>query len=194
MSVSSKIVDKLTELPAASSLALYVDVNTYFDALRAVVDIFATQNDLYVFYISSTIPSKNIVSLLEILGVDTSRIFFVDTISHLMANAGEMNDRYLYIESPTMLENIMLKIEFLLRKYNDKKAVVVLDSVNSMAIHNDLKILSEFLHIFVTSLRSWEAYMVIISMKEQNSQEIVNMLNLVCDDMVDVGGESDEGV
>jgi len=189
MSVSSNIVDKLSELPPASSLALYVDVNTYFDALRAIVDIFATKEDLYVFYISSTIPSKNIVGLLEILGVDTSRVFFVDTISHLMANAGETSDKFLYIESPTMLENVMLKIEYLLRKYNDKKAIVVLDSVNSMAIHNDLKILSEFLHIFVTSLRSWESYMVIISMKEQNSEEMINMLNLVCDDAYDAGGE-----
>ncbi|EDY36162.1 hypothetical protein ABOONEI_2149 [Aciduliprofundum boonei T469] len=58
-----------------------------------------------------------------------------------------------------------------------------------MAIHNDLKILSEFLHIFVTSLRSWESYMVIISMKEQNSEEMINMLNLVCDDAYDAGGE-----
>ncbi len=189
MSVTSSIVDKLNELPPASSLALYVSLNTYFDALRAIVDIFATKNDLNVFYISSTIPSKNIVGLLEILGVDTSRVFFVDTISHLMASASETSDKYLYIESPTMLENIMLKIEYLLRKYRDKKAVVVLDSVNSMAIHNDLKILSEFLHIFVTSLRTWEAYMVIISMKEQNSPDIVNMLNLVCDDVFDAGGE-----
>ena len=68
MSVTSNIVDKLSELPPASSLALYVSVNTYFDALRAIVDIFATKNDLYVFYISSTMPSKNIVGLLEILG------------------------------------------------------------------------------------------------------------------------------
>ncbi len=190
MSITSSIVDKLDELPPASSLALYVSVNTYFDALRAIVDIFATKHDLYVFYISSTMPSKNIVGLLEILGVDTSRIFFVDTISHLMANAGEMSDRFLYIESPTMLENVMLKIDYLHRKYGDKKAIVVLDSVNSMAIHNDLKILSEFLHIFVTSLRSWESYMVIISMKEQNTQDIVSMMNLICDDAFDAGGES----
>lgn len=189
MSITSSIVDKLDELPPASSLALYVSVNTYFDALRAIVDIFATKHDLYVFYISSTMPSKNIVGLLEILGVDTSRIFFVDTISHLMANAGEISDRFLYIESPTMLENVMLKIDYLHRKYGDKRTIVVLDSVNSMAIHNDLKILSEFLHIFVTSLRSWESYMVIISMKEQNTQDIVSMMNLICDDAFDAGGE-----
>ncbi len=185
MSVTSKIVDKLEELPSSSSIAVYVDVNTYFDALRALVDIFPTRHDLYVFYISATIPSKNIENLFELLGIDTNRVFFVDTIAHLMMGSTELSDRYLYIESPTMLENIMLKVEYLSRKYRERKSVVILDSLNSMAIHNDPKILSEFLHIFVTSLRSWDSYMAILAMKEQNTQEIESMLNLVCDDIFD---------
>ncbi len=187
MTVTTKIVEKMDELPPASSLALYVDVNSYFDSLRALVDIFATKNDLYVFYISSTIPSRNIVGIFELLGIDTGRVFFVDTISHLMPVEKKMSDKFLYIESPTMLENVMLKVEYLLRKYRDKKALVILDSVNSMAIHNDLKILSEFLHIFVTTLRSWEAYMVILSLQEQTTPEIRNMLNFVTDDTLEVG-------
>ena len=109
-----------------------------------------------------------------------------------MMGSTQISDKFLYIESPTMLENIMLKVEYLLRKYNDKKAVVILDSVNSMAIHNDLKILSEFLHIFVTSLRSWDAYMVILAMKEQNTPEIESMLNLVCDEIIDPSEEVSE--
>ncbi len=190
MAVTTKIVEKMDELPPASSLALYVDVNSYFDSLRALVDIFATKNDLYVFYISSTIPSRNIVGIFELLGIDTARVFFVDTISHLMPVEKEMSDKFLYIESPTMLENVMLKVEYLLRKYRNKKTLVILDSVNSMAIHNDLKILSEFLHIFVTTLRSWEAYMVILSLQEQTTPEIRNMLNFVTDDSLEVGGVS----
>ena len=185
MSVTSKIIDKMEELASASSIALYVDVNTYFDALRAVVDVFSARHDLNVFYISSTIPSKNILNLFELLGIESNRVFFVDTISHLMMSSKEISDKYLYVESPTMLENVMLKIEYLTRKYKDKKSIVVLDSVNSMAIHNDPRILSEFLHIFVTSLRSWESYMVILAMKEQNTKEIEAMLNLVCDDIYD---------
>ena len=126
------------------------------------------------------------MNLFELLGIDSSHIFFVDTISHLMKESTEFSDRFLYIESPTMLEYIMLKVEYLARKYNDKKFVVVLDSVNSMSIYNGPKIMSEFLHIFVTSLRSWDAYMVIISMKEQNTPEIHAMLNMVCDEIYDV--------
>ncbi len=188
MGITSKVVSKLEELPPASSVAINVNVDTYFDVLRAVVDVFATRHDLYVFYISSTMPSKSIVNLFELLGIDSSRVFFVDTISHLMKGTTEFSDRFLYIESPTMLENIMLKVEYLSRKYNDKKSIVILDSVNSISIYNGSKILSEFLHIFVTSLRSWESYMVIVAMKEQNTPEIEAMLNLVCDEIYNATG------
>ncbi|NPA75417.1 MAG: hypothetical protein GXO25_04990 [Euryarchaeota archaeon] len=186
MGVTSKVVGKLEELPAASSIAINTDTDSYFDVLRALVDVFATRHDLYVFYISSTIPSKSIQSLFELLGIDSSRVFFVDTISHLMKGDTEFSDRFLYIESPTMLEYIMLKVEYLSRKYNDKKSIVILDSVNSMSIYNGHKIMSEFLHMFVTSLRSWEAYMVMIAMKGQNSEEINSILNMVCDEIYDV--------
>ena len=190
MGITSKVVSKLEELPPASSIAVNVNVNTYFDVLRALVDVFATRHDLYVFYISSTMPSKSIENLFEVLGIDSSRVFFVDTISHLMRSTTELSDRFLYIESPTMLENIMLKVEYLTRKYRDKKSIVILDSVNSLSIYNGPKILSEFLHIFVTSLRTWESYMVIVAMKEQNTPEIEAMLNLVCDEIYNAtGGE-----
>jgi KaiC/GvpD/RAD55 family RecA-like ATPase len=188
MGITADVVGKLDELPAGSVLAINTDTESYFDVLRALVDVFATRHDLYVFYISSTIPSKSIQSLFEMLGIDSSRVFFVDTISHLMKGDTEFSDRFLYIESPTMLEYIMLKVEYLTRKYSDKKAIVVLDSVNSMSIYNSHKIMSEFLHMFVTSLRSWDAYMVMITMKEQNNQDIKSILNMVCDDIYEVGG------
>ena len=186
MGVTANVVSKLEELPTASSIAIKTDVNNYFEVLRALVDVFATRHDLYVFYVTSTIPAKNIENLFELLGIDSSRVFFVDTISHLMKESGEFSDRFLYIESPTMLEYIMLKVEYLERKYRDKKALVILDSVNSMSIYNGHKIMSEFLHILVTSLRSWDSYMVIIAMKEQNNPEIDAMLNMVCDEIYDV--------
>ena len=86
-----------------------------------------------------------------------------------------------------MLENIMLKVEYLLRKHEDRKALVVLDSINSLAIHNNTKILSEFLHILVNNLRSRGAYTVIFSMQEYETEEIRNMLVLVSDETIELG-------
>jgi len=80
-----------------------------------------------------------------------------------------------------MLENIMLKVEFLMRSIGGKK-LVILDSINTLSIHNNPKILSEFLHIMVNNLRAKEAYTLILSITEQSSEEITNMLGLVCEE------------
>jgi hypothetical protein len=180
------IAAKMDEYPPGCSVSIELNMNTYFDVIRGLVDIFAKQKDAYVFYISATIPSNKVMDLLELFEVDISRIYFVDCIAHIMMGATRTTDRILYVESPTMLETIMLKVEFLTRKYRDKTPIVVLDSVNSLAIHNDLKILSEFLHIFVTSLRGKGAYMIILSLKDQSTPEMAAMLNLVSDEVITV--------
>ncbi len=167
------IAAKMDEYPPGCSVSIELNMNTYFDVIRGLVDIFARQKDAYVFYISATIPSNKVMDLLELFEVDISRIYFVDCIAHIMMGATRTTDR-------------MLKVEFLTRKYRDKTPIVVLDSVNSLAIHNDLKILSEFLHIFVTSLRGKGAYMIVLSLKDQSTPEMAAMLNLVSDEVITV--------
>ena len=184
MSAAQILYNKLMDVPEATPIAVEVGVDTYIDAIRGVADLFANEKDLNVFYIAATIPATNIQHVLELLEVDTSRIYFIDTISHIMMGATNLSEHMLYVESPTMLENVMLKVEYLIRKHKDRKSVLILDSVNSLAIHNDTKILSEFLHIFVTNLRSKGTYMVVLSMKEQSDTDITNMLKLVCDEIV----------
>ena len=67
-----------------------------------------------------------------------------------------------------------------------RNALVVLDSINSLAIHNNMKILSEFLHILVNNLRARGAYTVIFSMREYETEEIRNMLVLVSDEALEI--------
>ncbi len=59
---------------------------------------------------------------------------------------------------------------------------MLLDSINSLAIHNNPKILSEFLHIMVNSLRAKDVYTLVLSVEEQSSEEIMNILGLICDE------------
>jgi len=80
-----------------------------------------------------------------------------------------------------MLENLMLKVEYLIRMSESKDKLVVIASINSLAIHNNNWILSEFLHILVSGLRSRDAYTVIFTVEEHSTPEINNMVSLVCD-------------
>lgn len=162
-------------------MALVINVDDYLDTMRAILDAFIVEKDQSAVYITSTIPSHSIKNILNILEVDLNRIYFIDCISHIMMGAAVQSEHVYFVESPTMLENIMLKVEFLMRSIEGKK-LVLLDSINSLAIHNNPKILSEFLHIMVNSLRAREVYTLVLSVEEQSSEEIMNILGLICDE------------
>lgn len=177
-------MSRLTELPAPAAVALTLQAEHYFDAVRALLDVFAPQKKLSAIYITATLPSKSIINALKVLDVDLKDTYFVDCVASLMLGAGEKDDRVVYVESPTMLENMMLKVEFLIRKLKGAETIVILDSVNSLAINNGPKMLSEFLHILTNHLRSRNAYTVILSMQEYTTEEIRDILNLVCDETI----------
>jgi KaiC/GvpD/RAD55 family RecA-like ATPase len=183
MRVAQRILDELMQAPPSSAVSLQMSIDHYLDVLRGVLDLFATKKNADVIYVTSTISFEAIKRVLEALDIDASRVFFVDCISHMTmgASSGPMNERTALVESPTMLENVMLKVEYLIRLSEAEEKIVVIDSINSLAIHNNNWILSEFLHILVSGLRARNVYTVILSVEEHSTPEINNLVNLVCD-------------
>lgn len=186
MTVATEISEKLMALPEASAVSLRLRTEQYFDTVQGMLDLFASKKDLDVIYITTTIPAQSIINALEVLEISMDRIWFVDCISQIMMSSAKRHPHVIAVESPTMLENIMLKVEYLMRKNPSRKDLVVLDSINSLAIHNNTKILSEFLHILVNNLRARGAYTVIFSMQEYESEDIRNMLVLVSDETTEI--------
>ncbi|MDH3364628.1 MAG: hypothetical protein OEM29_01265 [Thermoplasmata archaeon] len=191
--VAQRVSEELLEVPPSSAISLQMSVDHYLDVLRGVLDLFASKKEADVIYVTSTISFEAIKRVMEALDIDTSRVYFVDCISHIMmgASSGHMDDHTTLVESPTMLENVMLKVEYLIRLSEAKEKVVVIDSINSLAIHNNNWILSEFLHILVSGLRVRDVYTIILSVEEHSTPEINNMVSLVCDQGIRTGPKED---
>jgi KaiC/GvpD/RAD55 family RecA-like ATPase len=193
MMSAQKIADELSETPPSSAVSLQMSVDNYLDVIRGVVDLFGNRKQMDTIYVTATISSDAIRRVLEALDIDSSRVYFVDCISHIMmgATSVQQDEKTTLVESPTMLENLMLKVEYLIRRSQSKDKLVVIDSINSLAIHNNNWILSEFLHILVSALRSKEAYTVILTVEEHSTPELNNMVNLVCDHGIRAGKGED---
>jgi len=180
------LLNKLETLEPGSAIALKFDIESYFDVITTITDDFVNGKDMRVIYETSTIPANSILELLNAMEISMDPINFVDAVSYMTMGAAGKSVGVTFVESPTMLENIMLKIEYLLKKHPSEANTVVLDSINSLAIHNDNKILAEFLHILISSLRSYDCYTIILSVAEQESEDIDNILAMVCDDIIEV--------
>ncbi|UCE46018.1 MAG: hypothetical protein JSU93_03920 [Methanobacteriota archaeon] len=191
--VAQQVADELIDVPPSSAISLQMSVDHYLDVLRGVLDLFASRKEADVIYVTSTISFEAIKRVMEALDIDTSRVYFVDCISHIMmgASSGQTDEHTTLVESPTMLENVMLKVEYLIRLSEAKDKIVVIDSINSLAIHNNNWILSEFLHILVSGLRVRDVYTIILSVEEHSTPEINNMVNLVCDQGIRTGQKED---
>ncbi len=187
-----ELTEKLRSLEAGSAVALKVDVEAYFDVITTLTDDFTRDRDMQVIYTTSTISSSTIIQVLDAFEIDKSKVQFVDAVSYMTMGVDKQREGVTYVESPTMLENLSLKIEYLLKKYSTEENTVVIDSIDSLAIHNDNRILSEFLHILISNLRSHDCYTFIMSVSEQDSEEIDNMLAMVCDDFIEIGSPEEE--
>ncbi len=182
--IGGMIAAKLEEIGPSVSVALEIGMDTYFDVVRGLTDNFAAKKGLRCVYITSSVPSSTMLSALKMLEVDTKDVYFVDCISHLVSGSTGPSENTIFIDNPTMLENIILKVDFLSRKLKGGSLLVVLDSINSLAIHNDVKILSEFLQVLLSGLKSKGAYPVIISVAGQAKPELKEVITLVCDQVV----------
>ena len=188
------IAERLRALQSGSAVALRLDpheyADHYFAVLNATLRDVGTETDSHTIYIAVTNPASFVWSLAQALDVPQDRISFVDTISHIMMNYRDPLPNAIYIESPRMLEEIMLRTEFLLKKYPHPRSICVIDSVNSLSIHNPPDLLSEFFHILINNLKSRQVLTVILSVSDDESNPVDQMLSLIVDETIDVRGGS----
>jgi hypothetical protein len=188
------IAERLRALQPGTAVALRLDpheyADHYFAVLNATLRDVGTETDSHTIYVAVTNPAAFVWSLAQALDVPQDRISFVDTISHIMMNYRDPLPNAIYIESPRMLEEIMLRVEFLLKKYPHPRSICVIDSVNSLSIHNPPDLLSEFFHILVNNLKSRQVLTVILSISDDESNPVDQMLSLIVDETIDVRGGS----
>lgn len=190
MSIMDQAYEKLKGISEASVIALEVSSDSYFDVIRTLTERVSIEKNLDVIYLNSTLPAASIINVMDLLEMKRDHIYFVDCGSSVLMTDKATNGHVLYVESATMLENIMLKVEYLMRKLDPKKGkLIFIDSINSLAIHNNMNILSEFMHILFNSLRSKNAYTIVLSIKEQSSDDINRALTMVCDERIEITEE-----
>jgi KaiC/GvpD/RAD55 family RecA-like ATPase len=185
------IGERLRSIPGGSAVSLKLDpreyADHYFAVLNATLRDVGSEPEAHTIYITVTNPASFIWSLAQALDVPAEKLSFVDVISHIMMNYANPLANATYIETPRALEEIMLRVDYLLRKFPHPRSIVVVDSLNALAIHNPRDLLSEFFHIFLTNLKTRNVLTLILTSSDEESGGLEQMLSLLVDETIDVG-------
>ncbi len=188
MGVEDDIKKQLAQFGERSAVSVVTDIGNYIQVIKGVVG-FSQEGSFKCVYITCTLPSKVVLDQLTAENIKADNIHFIDAISFMVGSPHDEHSQTIYVESPTMLEGIMLKVDTWLKKLKDGKKLVFLDSVSTLGMHNDPALMSEFLHYFVNNLRGRGIRTVLLSVAGQTPEEIENILRLVCDETVVLKGE-----
>ncbi|MCI4335247.1 MAG: hypothetical protein L3K04_06470 [Thermoplasmata archaeon] len=188
--------EKLRGLTSGAAVALRLDPQNYADnyllALTAAIRDVGADPNTHTIFVSVTNPASLVWTIAQALDIAPERISFVDAISHIMMEFRNPLPNATYLESPRMLENMMLRVEYLLRKHDKQRNLVIVDSVNSLAIHNPAPLLSEFFHIFINNLKARHVLAILLASADETTNTVDQILSLVVDETIDVRVEGDE--
>ena len=139
-------------------------------------------------YISASRGAVEIIQAFEAIGVDVSHIQFVDLVSSgILGGTDIPYNNVHFVDSPIMLESILLRTLYILQASSNERNFVFLDSVNALAIYNEDRMLAEYLHTFINTFRQREILSVVINVPDQTPPLVLSNLDLYCTDLVDRG-------
>ena len=139
-------------------------------------------------YICATRGAVEIIEAFNSIGVDVSNIQFIDLVSSgILGGTDVPYDNITFVDSPIMLESVLLRTLYTLRIISSERNFVLIDSVNALAIYNEERMLAEYLHTFINTFRQREVLSIILNIPDQVPPTVLSNLDLYCTDLIDRG-------
>jgi hypothetical protein len=180
--ISNTLIDGLKErisnaVSVNQSIGIIIPSNNYSDLICSLFDFINTkQNDNWV-YLTVTKPYETIFEDYSDF-ITTTNIKFIDCISHAAGISREKSNCK-YIESPSQLENILLEIMNYFKNFNNNnKNYLIIDSLSSFVIYNDIHLVSEFFTHLINRTRLSNITTISLSIEEEMEDNIRKILYL----------------
>jgi len=175
------VIEGIRERVAAAirvnqSVGIQVPENRHGDLLEALFhSMLSNKQDAWTFVTVS--KTFNFLANTYKQGIQSANIKYIDCISR-SAGISELDNNCNYIESPVMLEKLILEIlnNFKgLKKEADK--YVVIDSVSALMIYNDPEIIREFISLLMNRSRAENIHIISILVEEEMDTNKLIQLN-----------------
>ena len=186
--LDQRIAEQLTEVSLNSSIQVRCGNSNAFMVTASTMIPLMQMFEMGGVYISASRGADEIISAFNSVGVDMSNIHFIDLVSSGVLGGTQVEHQNItFVDSPIMLESILLKTMYHLRTAAHDKSFVFLDSVNALAIYNDDRMLAEYLHTFINTFRQRDILSVILNVPDQTPPGVLSNLDLYCTDLIDRG-------
>ena len=186
--LDQRIAEQLTEVALNSAVQVRCGNSNAFMVTASTIIPLMQMFEMGGVYISANRGAVEIIQAFESIGMDVSNIQFIDLVSSgILGGTDVPYSNIHFVDSPIMLESVLLRTLYILRTTTSVRNFVFLDSVNALAIYNEDRILAEYLPTFINPSRQRETLSVGLNVPDQTPPLVLSNLDLYCTDLIDRG-------
>jgi len=167
------------------SVGILLPGNNYSDLTQALFEYMRSRPEDAWVYLSITRPYDNIVKDFKDIP-ERKNIKFIDCISRA-AGIPPNEQGCIYIESPSLLEKVILEITDIFRDLEDDvNKYLIIDSLSSLLIYNDTSLVTEFFTHLSNRTRVLGIHTITLVIEEETDENINKTLYLKSDKIIKV--------
>ena len=139
-------------------------------------------------YVTLNKPYDIMQRLLAENKIDSRLIIFIDGITKPSEPQTRIKN-CLFIGSPEKLSDISVAMDQAVMALPTKDKFVFFDSINTLQLFNKPGTVAKFIYFLASKIRSWKVRGIVISVKKDSDEGLINQLTQFCDFRIDIGGE-----
>jgi len=144
------------------------------------------KGNLHMIVLCVNQPAGFLTDFYEKNGVDPRRIFFIDAITQYATGVvSDCPDNCRFIPRPNDLTAMGIAVTTTLKKFEQEKNVILLDSVNAMLIHTSSADLLKFIHFMISKLRIMNIAGILLAVEKGLDPVLLSQLSTFADELVE---------
>ncbi|RLF40294.1 MAG: hypothetical protein DRN12_05685 [Thermoplasmata archaeon] len=166
--------ERIVNAAIAPSVGVILPSNNYNDFIQAIGEYIKSRPADAYLYVTITNPFERVIKNIGGL-LTNSNIKFIDCVSRA-AGIETVDNRCIFIESPTHLEKILLDIMNNIKQWNKSvEKYVIIDSLSSFILYNDSILVAEFYTYLCSHLGISNTHIISLCIEEE-MDEILNKI------------------
>ena len=175
----------LNAIKINQSIGILLPGSNYSDLTKALFELIKSNQDSAWVYVNVSKPYDILVKQFPFLD-DLNNIKFIDCISRASGLTNN-NPNCIFVESPSMLEKIVLEIINVFKEVNQEtKKYLLIDSLTNLIIYNDPEIITEFFYQIINKTRARDIHTISLAIEEEGLDNYLNRLIYLNDKILKV--------
>ena len=167
-------------------ILLTVDAKNYQSTVIDVIKSLLAEQNISGVYVTLNKPYEIIQRTLLNNNIDARVMIFIDATSR--SQESKKVDNCLYIGSPEKLSDMSVAMDQAVKALPTEEKFLIFDSLNTLMIFNKPATVARFIHFLTGKIREWKIKGVIITLRKETEQALLDELMQFSDAQIDVGG------